>query len=147
MKAYEAERIFELLADKKSLFNELLTLSHKQTQWIQEENWTRLHNAINAKKARIDKIDHLDALYCKLISAETKAEKANEAAIQKWNQEIERIADEIVQIEQENIESIQKTMQSQKKELKEIQFKKKVNHAYSGKPKNQGSGSYLDKFK
>ncbi len=131
----------KLLGEKKRLLNELLEITKKQTLWIEEKNWTRLHNAIQAKQDRIDKIDDLDRLILK--TTESLSNKKEEAMI---NKDIEYTAQKIVEIEQSNINEIRAAMKTLKSELKEVQIKKRVNSTYK-RQKKENSGNYVDKYK
>jgi len=140
-------RIERLFCEKKKLLDELLEMTMKQTRWIEERNWTRLHNAIDAKQDRIDKIDNLDQLIRKNIALENENQRMDGLEEAPMNQDIEYIAKKIMEIEEKNIKEIRDTMKILKNELKEIQLKKKVNRTYYKKQQTRNSGNHIDKYK
>ncbi len=140
-------RIERLFMEKKKLLNELLEMTMKQTRWIEERNWTRLHNAINAKQDRIDKIDSLDHLIRKTIALENKNQGIEGQEVELMDKDIKHIAEKIMEIEQNNINEIRNAMKTLKDELKEVQLKKRVNSTYYKKQKARDSGKHIDKYK
>ncbi|NLK72088.1 MAG: flagellar protein FlgN [Clostridiales bacterium] len=141
----EQNRRIEILTKKMDLFQELLDITKKQTQWIENKDWDRLNNAINAKQTRIDKIDSLNILFNRITQAENDVKTIEQ--IEDMNREIELIGKEIVEIEQSNIKKVNQAKKLIKMELKEIQAQKKINTAYSDESLNDQGGQYIDKLK
>lgn len=141
----EQNRRIEILKKKMDLFQELMDITIKQTHWIENKDWDRLNNAINAKQTRIDKIDSLNILFNRITRAETD-EKIIEQ-IENMNREIEQIGKKIVEIEQGNIKKVVQAKKLIKMEIKEIQAQKKINTAYSDEGLNDRGGQFIDKLK
>lgn len=145
----EKDRV-KILEKKRKLFDELLEMTFKQKQLIEENEWSKLSNTTHSKQLKIDKIDRLDELYEKLRKASPKNEiKSPEETplIETLFKEINRIAKKMDEIEKNNIKELSLKMEDLGKELNGIRVKRKVNTAYSKIEGIQKDGCFIDKHK
>ena len=145
------DSIYVLLKEKAKIFEEISSIVSKQNHWIDNENINEFFNSIDTKQRKIDQTTiiskQIEVRMNELKKTYNYGKLENEIAfINEENNKLNNFAKKIFKREQEVTGNALQKKNYYKKEVSDIQVKRKVNIAYKSK-KVQKDGYFVDSYK
>lgn len=153
-----SDELAEILRKKKNHLLGMLNFTQLQTNAIEENDSSKLHEYINEKQKHIDEIDALDKSFVQKfeqlksilgIKSLDEITGTNAEFLKPVRFELDGIymlMDQILSIEKENSTKVKKKRDDIKNKIHEINSGKKMVSAYESKPISRG-GAFFDKKK